>query len=73
MADDDTLQLLRDELERQERVQAERHQTLLDRLAEREGRTQSPADVRETMRRGYEQSAAERAATKAAKAAADDE
>jgi hypothetical protein len=65
MADDETIEALRAELDRQQRVQAQRHQVLLDKLAEREGRPLSPADVRATMSRGYEASAAEREAAKA--------
>jgi hypothetical protein len=68
MSSNDTIQLLRDELERQRQESEARHQALIHELQRQREDTQEPltaADARETLRSGYGQSAAEREARKA--------
>lgn len=72
-ADDDTLKALREQLVQQRADDERRHQVLLDRIAERDGQPLTNADVRRTMRNGYAQSEAERAAAKAADRGGDDQ
>jgi hypothetical protein len=65
--DDDTMaELLRAALDLQKQEAQERHQVLLDKLAERDGaQPLSPAAVRRTMEAGYAATAAEREAKRA--------
>jgi hypothetical protein len=68
MPDDETIEALRAELARRDQVEAERHQALLDAVANREGTQFTEAQARQAMRDGYGQTEAAREAKKAQKA-----